>query len=126
MEIVRIAGFTIVVLVLVTLLKQYMPAYAVLAMAGCVVAFFAMFSQYIQPVLAWLDQLAGYVNRQEFGCLLKAAGIALIAQLAQDLCRDAGMNSLGTAVELGGRCLVLASALPIFQKIIERFVAILQ
>lgn len=126
MEIVKIAGFALVAIVLVTLLKQYVPAYAVLALVGCSLVFLGMFAQYVQPVLGWMAGLSGYIDREEFQCLLKAAGVALIAQNAQELCKDAGMGSLGTAVELGGRCLILAAALPLFQKILERFVTILQ
>ena len=126
MEIVKLAGFALVAVVLITLLRQYAPAYAVLALTGCALVFLSVFALRVQPVLGWMRTLSGSVDPEGFACLLKAAGIALLAQTAQDLCRDAGMSSLGTAVELGGRCLMLAAALPLFQKIMERFVMMLQ
>ncbi len=126
MEIMKIAGFVGIAVMVVTLLKQYIPAYSVLALIACTVVCLGMFIQFAQPMLQWLTALTAYVEREEFQCLLKAAGIALIAQMAQELCKDAGVNSLGTAVELAGRCLVLAAAMPMFQTIIERFLTILR
>lgn len=126
MEIMKIAGFVGIAVMVVTLLKQYIPAYSVLALIACTVVCLGMFIRFAQPMLQWLTALTVYVEREEFQCLLKAAGIALIAQMAQELCKDAGVNSLGTAVELAGRCLVLAAAMPMFQTIIERFLTILR
>ena len=126
MEMVKAAGFALVAAVLITLLKQYAPAYAVLALAACSLAFWALFARYVQPVLSWLSGLSGLVDRQEFLCLVRAAGVALIAQTMQELCRDAGMNSLAASVELAGRCLVLTAALPLFQMLLEQLTAVLQ
>lgn len=122
----KIAGFVGIAVVVITLLKQYLPAYAMLALLACSAVCLGMFVQFVQPMLHWIGALTAYIEREEFQCLLKAAGIALIAQMAQELCKDAGVNSLGTAVELAGRCLVLAAALPLFQKLIEQFLAILR
>ena len=126
MEIVKIAGFALVAVIAVALLRQYLPAYGIVALAGSSVVFIGMFVRYLQPLLQWMEGLSAFVAQEEFQCLLKAAGVAMIAQITQELCKDAGMNSMGAAVELAGRCLVLAAALPMFQSTLQHLLLILQ
>lgn len=126
MEMVKAAGFALVAMVLVVLLRQYLPAYSMLALAGAVLILSAHFSAAAGPVLAWLEELSGFAGREEYICLMKAAGIALIAQNAQELCRDAGLGSLGYGVELAGRCLILAAALPLLRQVLERLTLLMR
>ena len=53
-------------------------------------------------------------------------GIALVAQLAGDLCREAGMSAAATAAELCGRLLALLQALPLLQKLLSAYAGYLQ
>lgn len=126
MEMIKLTGFAIIAVVLVSVLRQYVPTFAILAATACSLLLLGLFAEYLQPVLQWAERLSAYVNHEEFRSLLKAAGIALLAQMAQELCKDAGMNALGTAVELGGRCMILACGLPMLEQIMERLVVMLQ
>lgn len=47
------------------------------------------------------------------GVLVKIVGIAYAAQFGADVCRDAGEAGTAAKVELAGRVLILASALPV-------------
>ena len=53
-------------------------------------------------------------------------GIALVAQLAGDLCREAGMSAAATAAELCGRLLALLQALPLLQELLSAYAGYLQ
>lgn len=126
MEIFKVAGFALTAAVLIVLLRQYLPAYSVLALAGAAVLFLGAFAAAAAPLAAWLEGLGELAGREEFACLLKAAGIALVAQNLQELCRDAGLGALAYGAELAGRCLVLTAALPLLRQVLERLMLLMQ
>ena len=59
-------------------------------------------------------------------CPLRVLGIALVAQFAADLCREAGLGAAASAVDLCGRLLALAQAAPLLQTLLDAFSGFLQ
>ena len=76
--------------------------------------------------LDWLRTLDGYFQGQSPAVLLQVLGIALVAQLAADTCKEAGLSAAATAIELCGRVLALLQALPLLQSLLGSFAASLQ
>lgn len=120
------AGVAIVTVILAVLLRPYSPVYALLASLAGTVVLLAWMLPYAAQALAWLEGFSAYLRREEFICLIRAAGIALVAQTAQDLCKDAGMTAMGAKVELAGRCMILLSALPMLQRVVDVWSRLLQ
>ena len=52
--------------------------------------------------------------------LVKLCGLVLVAELASDLCRDAGEAALAKRIDMGVRLSVAAAALPLASQILER------
>lgn len=90
MLILKAAALAIVVCVLVLCLKKDQPGFAfLLSLCGAAgLLWFAV--QQLRPLLAWLQQLAGQAGGDSFSILLQVLAIAFVAQLAADLCREAG------------------------------------
>ncbi len=126
MEIVQAAGVALVAMVLILLLRKELPAYAMLALAAAMLLFLGLFAAKALPLLEWLEGLGELTGQQEFLCLIRAAGIALVAQCAQELCEDADLGALGYGVELTGRCLILAAGLPLLRQVLERLMLLMQ
>lgn len=80
----------------------------------------------VQPLLDWLRTLDEYFQGQSPAVLLQVLGIALVAQLAADTCKEAGLSAAATAIELCGRVLALLQALPLLQSLLGSFAAYLQ
>lgn len=79
------------------------------------------------PTSARLAAHAGRVfSGAEPGSVLQVLGIALVAQLAADTCKEAGLSAAATAIELCGRVLALLQALPLLQSLLGSFAAYLQ
>ena len=57
--------------------------------------------------------------------LVKICGIAVIAEFASDICRDAGEGALAHRIDVGVRIGVVASALPAAAEIMERIAELL-
>ena len=74
----------------------------------------------------WLRTLDGYFQEQSPAVLLQVLGIALVAQLAADTCKEAGLSAAAAAIELCGRVLALLQALPLLQSLLGSFAAYLQ
>ncbi|MEG1525179.1 MAG: stage III sporulation protein AD [Clostridia bacterium] len=64
---------------------------------------------------------SGYV-----GTLLKIIGIAYMAQFGAQICKDAGESAVAGKVELCGRILILACALPVTMTTISTAIGMLK
>ena len=126
MEIFGIAAFVLVAAMLTALLRQYLPAYGAVCLTLCAVLLLGRILQLALPLVEWFSAAAGYLDGDSFLVVLKAAGIALVAQNMQDVCKDAGLSTLAGKVELAGRCLILVCALPLFENIMGALIAFLQ
>ncbi|WP_303926325.1 SpoIIIAC/SpoIIIAD family protein [Subdoligranulum variabile] len=120
------AALTFVAAVLSLALKKEQPAYAFLVSVCAAAGAMAVVVQQIEPVMDWLRTLNGIFPGQGISCLLRVLGIAIIAQLASDICREAGLAAAATAVELGGRVLALLQALPLLQGLLASYAGYLQ
>ena len=102
------------------LLQRYSPAFALLLSLGAAVWLLLRLAQPLRGVLQAMVQLGQRTNAQAFSCLLRSAGILLLADYVRTLCEEAGADSLAWCVGLAGRCLVLAAAWPLLEEILQR------
>ena len=103
----KLAAAVLVAAVLTLLLKKDQPAFAFLVSVCTAAELLAIVVRQVQPLLDCL-------------CL------ALVAQLAVDTCKEAGLSAAATAIELCGRVLALLQALPLLQSLLGSFAAYLQ
>ena len=122
MLILKAAALAIVVCVLVLCLKKDQPGFAfLLSLCGAAgLLWFAV--QQLRPLLARLQQLAG---GDSFSILLQVLAIAFVAQLAADLCREAGLAAAAFCMEFVGRILAMLQALPLLQSLLASFLSFL-
>lgn len=126
MLILKIAVLALISCTLALSLKKVEPSYAFLVSLCGALCLVAMAVQQITPVIDWLRTLSGYTQGQSIGCLLQVLGIAIVAQFAADLCREAGLNAAASSTELCGRLLAMLQALPLLQALISSFLSFLQ
>ena len=78
-----------------------------------------------QPGFAFLLSLCGEAGGDSFGILLQVLAIAFVAQLAADLCREAGLAAAAFCMEFVGRILAMLQALPLLQSLLASFLSFL-
>ena len=122
----KLAAAVLVAAVLTLLLKKDQPAFAFLVSVCTAAGLLAIVVRQVQPLLDWLRTLDGYFQGQSPAVLLQVLGIALVAQFAADLCREAGLAAAASAVDLCGRALALLQALPLLQQLLDAFAGYLQ
>ncbi len=122
----KLAAVAFVAAVLSLALKKEQPAFAFLVSVCAAAGILATMTQQMRPVMEWLQTLDGILPGGGIDALLRVMGIALVAQLAGDLCREAGMSAAATAAELCGRLLALLQALPLLQELLSAYAGYLQ
>lgn len=126
MQLFKLAVLAFVAAVLSLALKKEQPAYAFLVSVCAAAGMLVVLVQQLEPVLQWIQKLNGTLPGNGLQCLFQILGIAIVAQLAGDICREAGMSAAATAVELCGRALALLQALPLLQTLLDSYAGYLQ
>lgn len=119
MEWMAIAAVAVITAFLAVMLRRSHPeqAMAVTLVAGILMVAAAL--DYMAPLLGDIQTMleASGLSGEYIQILFKSLGICVITQLASDACRDAGEQGLAAKTELAGKLILLALALPLFQKI---------
>jgi len=126
MEIYKLLGLCLCLLIVLCILREYNPSYWTVAALACgaVVLFYTL--RLLGPVLAFVQQLADLVQADYIGVVFKAAAIAILTQGVQDSCAQAGQTVLAGHVELIGKTAVLLAALPLLRMLTDTLLALLQ
>ncbi|GAB6876022.1 stage III sporulation protein AD [Thermaerobacter litoralis] len=127
MTIAQVVGIALVASVLLVLLRQARPEWALLLSIVTAVAVFLLLVDDIAAVLRVLQQVADRadLDGRYTATLLKIVGVAYLAEFGAQLCRDAGESALAAKVELAGKVVILLLAVPILMAVLELLVGLL-
>ena len=112
-------GVLLSVILVLTLKGQKKEFGTILAVSICCICATAAM-HYLQPVLTFLGSLEdiGGLDREMVSTLLKVTGIGIIAEIANLVCKGAGNESMGKALQLLGSAVILYLSLPVFNALI--------
>lgn len=121
MNLLSILGIALIAVVLVAVLRQYNPEFAIPVEICAVLLILVLL---ISPVTQILESVRSLlrvsgIDSTYFTLLIKAIGVVIIVQLAADTCRDSGNSALAHKVELAGRVAVILIALPMVTAVAE-------
>lgn len=127
MSFIRIIGLAMTALAANLILKQIKSEYSFLV-SVLITAFFCTFSlSLLSPVIEYINELLGSSeNSESVTILFKSTGIGIITSIASDMCKDLGEVSLGSKLELCGKCLILSLSLPLIKELINIAVSIVK
>ena len=115
-----LAGALITLVLYLVLSKQSKDISMLLTvLACCMITLVAM--QYLEPVISFIDQLEtiGQLNSDIITILLKAVGIAFLAEITCLICNDAGNAALGKTLQILASGLILWLSVPLYTSLIE-------
>lgn len=120
-EIVKIVGIGLIAVILIIIIKQYRPEFAlyISLIAGALILVLAM--DKFTSIIELLKQICNEsgLNSKFLGILLKMTGIAFLAEFAISICKDAGETALANKVELGSKAIVVSMSIPIIYNLLE-------
>lgn len=120
MRLVALSGSAILSAVLLLLLRELRSSMAALLRVAAVLTLFGAAVVLLAPLLARISELLSFAGREEItAVLLRAAGIALIAEITAAICRDLGESSLAAGVALFAKLELLLLALPMTEELIS-------
>lgn len=122
-----VAGVLIAVVMHLVIQKQGKDIALILSIGVCVMVMAAAMG-FIKPVIEFVDKLSvlGRLNASHIQVMLKAVGIAMIAEITQLICADSGNGALGKGIQFLAGAVILWLSLPIFTSLIELVQRILE
>ena len=126
MSAVKVIAFTISICLLAQLLKQYQPTIAVMVSLAGVCALCVWCLRQASEAFEWLHALNTSLSEAELSIVIRCIGVAILIQLAQEVCKDTGQAALAAAVEFTGRIMILLCALPLIQQTLATILELLQ
>ena len=126
-DVIKIMGIGLLALIIIVILKQYKPEFAIYVsmIAGVLILVLAI--QKLTGIINLLQSLANktYINKSFLSILLKITGIAFITEFAVSICSDAGEKALASKIEIGSKVIIIAMSIPIITSLLELVIEIL-
>ena len=127
LDIVKIIGVGLTALIIIIILKQYKPEFAVYIslISGIIILFMVLDKLY--GIVSILTDL---MNKTETGSsflkiLLKITGIAILTEFAVSICKDSGESAIANKIDLGGKIIIVSISIPIITALLQLIVGIL-
>ena len=126
-DVIKIMGIGLLALIIIVILKQYKPEFAIYVsmIAGVLILVLAI--QKLTGIINLLQSLANktYINKSFLSILLKITGIAFITEFAVSICSDAGEKAISSKIEIGSKVIIIAMSIPIITSLLELVIEIL-
>ena len=127
MEIIRIIGIGLIALIIIILLKQYKPEFAIYISLLTGALILLLLVDQLTGIVNLIQSIAGKanINRQILGLLIEITGIAFLSEFAVSICRDSGEGAIASKIELGSKIIIISMSIPIISSLLEIILQIL-
>ena len=127
MDIIKIIGIGLISLIVIIIIKQYRPEFAVYIslIAGALILILVL--DKMSGVINLLTNLANKtsINKDFILLLIKITGIAFLTEFAVSVCKDAGESAIATKIDMGGKVMIIAISIPIISSLLETIIKVL-
>ena len=127
MDIIKIVGIALIALVIIILLKQYKPEFAIYIsiLTGILILILVMdkLSGIINLIKSIVNQ--SYINTEFVTLLIKITGIAFLSEFAVSICKDSGEAAIASKIEIGSKIIIISMAIPILSSLLELILKLL-
>ena len=114
-----IGGVLIALILWLCLNKQNKDFSALLTLAVCALTFIAS-ATFLRPLMQFVKKLQqmGDLDGDLVSVILKSVGIGIVAEICVLICKDAGNESMGKAIQFLSATAVLWLSIPVFEKLL--------
>ena len=127
MEIIKIIGIALIALIIIIMLKQYRPEYAIFIsiLTGVLILFLVM--DRLTGIINLIESIQSKfsINTQFIALLIKITGIAFLSEFAVSICKDSGEAAIASKIELGSKIIIISISIPIISSMLEIILKIL-
>jgi stage III sporulation protein AD len=127
MEIIKIIGIALVALIIIVLLKQYRPEFAIYISLLVGVLILILVMDKLNGIIQLLQSLASKtsINSSFIVLLIKITGIAFLSEFAVSICKDSGEGAIASKIEIGSKIIIVSMSIPIISSLLEIILKIL-
>ena len=127
MEVIKIIAIALVAVVLIILLKQYKPEFAlyISLLTGILIIILVM--DKLTGIIQLRESISNKanINNQFIAILIKITGIAFLSEFAVSICKDAGETAISNKIEIGTKIIIISMSIPIISSLLEIILKIL-
>ena len=127
MEIIKIIGIAFIAVIIIVLLRQYRPEFAIYISLLTGVLIFLLIIDDLSGIINLLNSLANKVsiNASFLALLIKITGIAFLSEFAVSICKDAGEGAIASKIEIGSKIIIISMSIPIISSLLEIILEVL-
>jgi len=127
LDIVKIIGIGLISLIIIIILKQYKPEFAVYVSIIAGILIIALTIGKIAGIIDILKNLANKttINNQFLVLLIKITGIAILTEYTVSICKDSGESAIASKVDFGGKIVIMSMSIPIISSLLETIIKVL-
>ena len=127
MEIIKIVGIGLIALVVILILKQYKPEYAIYVSLIAGILILSLSLGQLSGIINLLKDISSKanINTKFLSLLLKITGISLLTEFAVSISKDSGETAIANKIELGGKVLIIVISIPIITALLETVLKII-
>lgn len=121
MDIVKIIGIGLVALVIIIIFKQNKPEFAIYIELIAGVIILSLCFDKITTVINFIREISTKIelSNKFVGVMLKITGIAILAEFATSICKDAGESAIASKIEIGSKIIIITTAIPIISSLLD-------
>ena len=127
MEIIKIIGIALTALIIIMLMKQYRPEFAIYIslLAGVLILILVM--DKLTGIISLLQSISNKtsINTSFIALLLKITGIAFLTEFAVSICKDSGETAIASKIEIGSKIVIISMSIPIISSLLDIILKIL-
>ena len=120
-EVIKIIGIALIALIIIIIIKQYRPEFAIYISLVAGVIILALVIGNLTNVINLLKDIStrSGINNKFLGILLKMTGIEILTEFAISISKDAGENAIASKVEIGSKVIIISLSVPIISNLLE-------
>lgn len=121
MEIIKIIGIALISLIIIILLKQYKPEFAIYISLLTGVLILILVMDKLTGVINLIQSISSKasINNNFLILLIKITGIAFLSEFAVSICKDSGESAIASKIELGTKIIIISMSIPIISSLLE-------
>ena len=127
MDIIKIVGIGLIALVIIILLKQYKPEFAIYISMLTGVLILILIMDKLTGIINLIQTIVNqsYINTEFIALLIKITGIAFLSEFAVSICKDSGEAAIASKIEIGSKIIIISMAIPILSSLLELILKLL-
>jgi len=127
MEVIKIIGIALIALIIIILLKQYKPEFAIYISLLTGVLILILVMDELTGIIRLIQTIANKasINQQFLTILIKITGIAFLSEFAVSICKDSGEAAIASKIELGSKIVIISMSIPILSSLLEIILKVL-